>query len=280
MERLSAGWRYGRRSLAIVRKDGVLTALAAIGFALGFVLAAAPLAVAAWAFDAEHEMIGVVGVAVAFLAFHLGLTFSAVAISGAAAEVIDGKNARVTTSVGVAGKRLASILGWSLVGTLVALVLALSQKKGGRAGDLAAGVGKESWSVISFLAVPVIAFEGLGPIATLKRSAALFRQRWGEQVTGTVSISLVFFLLSLPALALLIVGIVLAADENGPTVAAVTLAIVGLVALAAIGLAGRAASATFGAILYRYATTADVPAGIAPGDLQNLGRPAPSGVFP
>jgi hypothetical protein len=71
MERLSAGWRYGRRSLAIVRKDGVLTALAAIGFALGFVLAAAPLAVAAWAFDAEHEMIGVVGVAVAFLAFHL-----------------------------------------------------------------------------------------------------------------------------------------------------------------------------------------------------------------
>jgi hypothetical protein len=60
--------------------------------------------------------------------------------------------------------------------------------------------------------------------------------------------------------------------------AGVALAIVGLVAPAAIGLAGRAASATFGAILYRYATTADTPAAFAPGDLQSLGRPAQLGV--
>jgi Family of unknown function (DUF6159) len=280
MTRLFVGWKCARQSLAIVRKDGALTSLAAIGFALGLVLAAAPLVLAAWGFDADNEVVGWVGVIVAFLAFYIGLTFSAVAIAVAASQVIDGKDAKVAMSVSAAVRRLGPIIGWSVVGTLVAGVLALARKKGGRAGDVAADVGKESWSVVTFLAVPVIAFEGVGPIATLKRSAALFRQRWGEQFTGTVSISLVFFLLSLPALALLITAIALAADQTHPTVVAVALAIVGLVALAAIGLAGRAASATFGAILYRYATTADVPAGVAPGDLQNLGRPAPSGVIP
>ena len=33
------------------------------------------------------------------------------------------------------------------------------------------------------MVVPVLAFEGIGPFAAMKRSASLFRQRWGQQVT-------------------------------------------------------------------------------------------------
>jgi hypothetical protein len=273
MKRLSQGWRYARQSLAIVRKDPALSALAAVGLALGVVLAIGPLAVAAWAFNAENDAIGFVATAVACFAFHIGLTFAGVAIASAAAEVIGGEDAKVTTSLGVASRRLGPILGWSVVGTLAAAGSALARGKGGRGANLLASVGSEAWSLVTFLAVPVIAFEGLSPIATLKRSASLLRERWGQQLIGTVSISLVFFLVSLVPLMLLIAGIAEAA-LYGPSLVGVASAIVGLIALAAVGFLGRAASATFAAVVYRYATTGEVPATIARADLENLARPA------
>jgi hypothetical protein len=273
MKRLSLGWRYARQSLEIVRQDSALTGLAAIGFALGLVLAVVPLAAAAWAFDAERDAIGLVASAVACFAFYAGLTFSGVAIASAAAEVIDGRDAKVTTSLSTASARLRPVLGWAVVGTLVMLGIALARGKGGRGTNMLASVGSEAWSLVTFLAVPVIAFEGLSPIATVKRSASLFRQRWGEQLTGTASIGLLFFLLSLPALMLVIAGVVEAA-LYGPSLLGVAAAVVGLLGLTTIGLLGRAASATFGAVVYEFATTGAVPATIARADLETLARPA------
>src|SRR5262245_164924 len=141
MRRLSLGWRYAKQSLVIVRKDGALTVLAAVGFALGLVLAVAPLAAAAWAFDAENDVLGWVASAAACFAFYIGLTFSGVAIAGAAAEVIVGRDAKVTASIGAAGRRLGPIVGWSVVGTLVSLGLALARGKGGRGANMLASVG-------------------------------------------------------------------------------------------------------------------------------------------
>ena len=51
-----------------------------------------------------------------------------------------------------------------------------------------------AWSLVTFLAVPVIAIEGTGPLETLKRSASIFRQRWGQQITGNIAIGAAVFL--------------------------------------------------------------------------------------
>src|SRR5680860_203108 len=60
------------------------------------------------------------------------------------------------------------------------------------------------WALITFLAVPVIAIEGTGPIETLKRSGSLFKGRWGQQITGNVAIGGAVLLLGvLPAAALI-----------------------------------------------------------------------------
>jgi hypothetical protein len=53
MRRFTVGWRYAKQSLAIVRRNGALTGLAAIGLVLGVGLAAGPVVVAVWAFDAR-----------------------------------------------------------------------------------------------------------------------------------------------------------------------------------------------------------------------------------
>ena len=65
-----------------------------------------------------------------------------------------------------------------------------------------------AWSLVTFLAVPVIAIEGTGPFETLKRSASIFRERWGQQITGNIAIGGAVFLLGmLPAALLIVAGV-------------------------------------------------------------------------
>ena len=58
-----------------------------------------------------------------------------------------------------------------------------------------------AWSAATFFVIPIIAFEGIGPRDTFNRSVSVLRQRWGEGVVGTVSISgVVMLVVLLPAL--------------------------------------------------------------------------------
>ena len=271
--RLSRGWRFAKTSLSIVRRDPALTGLALLGIVLAVVLAAAPLLGAAWALDSERDVVGYVLLAVAFFLAYFAMAFSGVAIALAAAKVLAGEDATVGEAIGGAMGRLGPIVGWAVVGALVNLAFALLRDRAGAAGTILASVGSAAWSLVTFLAVPVIAFEGLGPLATLKRSAGLFRERWGEQLTGNVSINLVFFLLSLPAIALVVLGVVVASGD-GNAALGIVLAVIGAVGLAVVGVIGRAASATFGAVLYSYATTGETLGPFDRADLAGIARPA------
>jgi Family of unknown function (DUF6159) len=209
------------------------------------------------------------------LGLFLGYTvtvFFGVAIVHAAARVLDGEDATVGEAIGFAFTRLGPILGWSVVGAAVSLFFAFLRSRGGAIGNILAGLGGAAWSLVTFLAVPVIAFEGLGPFATLRRSASLFRARWGEQITGSIGIGFVFFLLSLPGLVLAGIGFAVATSQAA--VAGWALAVVGILLVAAVTVVGRAASAAFGAVLYRYAANGVVSEPFAEGDLRSVARPA------
>ena len=256
----------------MVRRDGALVGLALLGIVAAGLLAVVPLGFSIWAFGDDRNALGWVLLLVALFLAYFAIVFFGVALVLAAADVLDGRDATVGAAIGGAMKRLGPIAGWALVGAAVNVAFAVIRDRGGMAGAILAGVGSAAWSLVTFLAVPVIAFEGLGPIATLKRSASLFRQRWGEQLTGNVSINGIFFLLSLPAIGLIVLGIVVGSGDGSTALAAV-LAVVGAIALVAIFVIGRAASATFGAILYRYAATGEAIGPISAGELAGVARP-------
>jgi hypothetical protein len=274
MERLSRGWRFAKTSLSVVRRDPALITLAVLGIVLAGVLAAIPFVGAIWALAEESDVLGYVLLGVAFFLAYFATVFFGVAIALAAADVLDGRDATVGKAIGGAMGRLGPIAGWAVVGALVNLAFALLRDRGGIAGSILASVGSAAWSLVTFLAVPVIAFEGLGPLATLKRSAGLFRERWGEQLTGNVSIGLVFFLLSLPGIGLVILGVAAASGDS--TALGAVLAVLGVILIAVVTVIGRAASATFGAVLYRYAATGEVAGPFAVEDLRGIARPAPA----
>ena len=134
-------------------------------------------------------------------------------------------------------------------------------------------LGGAAWSLITFLAVPVIAFEGPGPLATLKRSASLFKERWAGQVTGNVAIGGIVFLVGvLPAIAAdrrsgCYLWVVRRRRRRARRRAAIV-ARSAIVLLVVAMLIVQAMRGVFGVALYRFAATGEVDAGL------HRGRPA------
>jgi hypothetical protein len=175
----------------------------------------------------------------------------------------------------VSRSRVGAIAGWALVSVVVGAAFAALENVRG-VGPILRALMSTAWSLITFMAVPVIAFEGTGPIATVKRSATLFRSRWAGQVTGNATIGGVVFLVGLlPAMLVGGLGVVLwISDGNGEEVAlgAVLVAIGVVIGVLSILLI-RALSGIFGVALYRYATDGDAAGGFTPDELQSAVRP-------
>ncbi len=104
--------------------------------------------------------------------------------------------------------RLPLILGWALVSATVGLVLRIIEDKSKTIGRLVAGLLGMAWSVVSFLVIPILVIEKQSPIAALKESTSLLKKTWGEQVIGNFNFGFIFLLLNIPAIAIIILGVV------------------------------------------------------------------------
>jgi Family of unknown function (DUF6159) len=163
--------------------------------------------------------------------------------------VLDGRDATIRDGTAVASRNLGAIAGWALVLTTVNLVIQALRERAGILGNLLLGAATVAWGLATFLVVPILGLEGLGPLAALDRSASLFRQKWGEQLVGTASIGVLFALLgTVPALVLGFLGL-----ASGSTAVAIVLIVLAVLIAVAAGVLGSAARAVFAVALYRYA---------------------------
>ena len=109
------------------------------------------------------------------------------------------------------------------------------------------------WSLVTFLVLPVLTFEEVGPVAAMKRSTALFRERWGQQVTGNVVIGGVAGLIVFVGLVVAVGGVSLViAGGTAAIVAGVLLILVGAIVTLGGALFAGATRIVFGVALYRY----------------------------
>jgi hypothetical protein len=162
----------------------------------------------------------------------------------------------------VAAARLPVILGWALVSATVGFALRLIEDRSEKAGRLVSGLLGMGWTAVSFLVIPILVNENKNPIAALKDSTALLKKTWGQQVVSSFSFGLIFFLLALPGVALLVVGILAVAGGSWTGL----IVCGGLAALYWIVLAliQSALHAIFQTALYLYARDGQVPEGFNP----------------
>jgi Family of unknown function (DUF6159) len=187
------------------------------------------------------------------------LTFISIYCSVALAEVLGGRldGKRTTTAQGLsaANSRIGLIAAWSLLACTVGLALRALEERLPLAGRIAAWLFGMAWSLATIFAVPVLAYEGLGPFETVKRSTQIFKRRWGAQIGGSIGIGAASVVVAIPLVLLLFIGI---ATPGGGGTLAVVLAGAGLFAL---GAAVSAMEQIYRVFVYRSAVGMDTSAG-------------------
>jgi hypothetical protein len=271
--RISRGWQLAKKSWAVLRNDRSLMIFPIISVFAGIgalVLIITPGALASAAADGSEVPLVVAGVVAAYVLTFIAIFFQ-VALAGCAARGLDGHDTSVGEGVRLAMGKIGAILGWSALQATVGLVLNAIQNQEGAVGAILGTLLNVAWSVITFFVVPVIALEGLGPIAAIKRSGKVVRERWGEGIVGSAAIGGVIFLIALLPIAVLgVAGF--AALEAAPAAGVVLFTLAGLVLVVAI-LVGSTLNAIFRVALYRFATEGTVAGGFTGPELESAFRP-------
>jgi hypothetical protein len=194
-------------------------------------------------------------------------TYFAVGLAAAANKIFQGGEATVSDGLAVARSRFPEICGWAGLSTAIGLFMALLENQGGFFGQIAARLVGMAWALVTFMAVPVLAIEGTGPLGTLKRSATIFKDKWGQQITGNIAIGGAIALLGvLPAALLIAAGVVLWPTSGA---AAGALILIGAVIMCVALLISKALSGVFGVVLYRYAVDGQAVGGFTQEELES-----------
>lgn len=261
VERFRRSIELTKASIAVLRTDKELLLFPLVSF-LAMVLVtvtfAVPLLVSgAITRTAEGSVdpIAVILGALFYLVSYSVIFFFNTALVGAALIRLDGGDPTLRDGLRIAMSRLPQIIGYAIIAATVGMILRAIAERGGIVGALVAGLAGFAWNIATFLVVPILVVEKVGPVQAIKRSSSLLRGTWGEQLVGNIGISLIFGLLAL-AVGLIGVGIIAVLWTISPA-----LGVIGIVALvlaiAAITLVAAAVSGIFTASLYRYATKGD-----------------------
>jgi len=276
-ERFSRSVELAKASWNVLRSDKELLIFPLVSFLLT-VLVTISFAVPLWATGAlERAADGgfdAVTLVLGFLYYFVTYTviiFCNAALVGGALIRLEGGDPTARDGFRIAFSRLPAILGYAAISATVGVILRAIAERGGIVGAIGAAIVGVAWNLATFLAIPVLVVENVGPIEAVKRSGGLLKRTWGEQVVGNVGISLVFGLL---ALAVILAGGALIAVMASIAVPLAIAAIVLVVILvAAIALVGAAVSGIFTASLYRYVTKGDGGSMFPTATLQQAFRP-------
>jgi len=188
-----------------------------------------------------------------YLAQYTVIFFCNTALVGAAMIRLDGGDPTVSDSFRIASERIGKIVAYAFISATVGMFFRWLSEKG-FLGRIVAGLIGVTWNIATYLVVPVLVVEDVGPIEAIKRSAALLRQSWGEQIAGHVGISVVFGFATLGImLAAVPVMIGIIALKSVVLIVGAVLALI--VILMGMGLLSSALNGIYTAAVYKYATT-------------------------
>lgn len=134
------------------------------------------------------------------------ITFFNVALIAGADRAMRRQRGAVIRGLWVALRRLPQVIAWSIVGTVIELLLHRGSTRYSIISRTLHALIGTSWNMATYLVMPVLAVEGVGPITALHRSADLLSRTWGESLTVMVGFGLVVPVCILISVALMIAG--------------------------------------------------------------------------
>lgn len=265
--RISKSWELVKASWAVLMADKellVFPAMSSVALIIVSIIFIVPMigsgilqsAAEATGSGAATTGASIVSGVLTFLFYLVSYTiiiFSNTALIGAAMIRLKGGDPTVRDGLRIASERLTTILGYALISATVGMILRAIQSNDNIVAKIVAGFLGLAWNIVTFLVIPVLVAENLGPIDAIKRSGSLLRQTWGEQIVGNFTIGAVFGLITLGVI--LLVGVPLfmlaAATESLAVIIVAVMVIILIIAI--ISLFSSAMNGIYQAALYLYA---------------------------
>jgi hypothetical protein len=203
-ERIARSWELVKASWQVLKADKELVIfpfVSGIGVVIVSLAFLVP-SILAGLFDqaTNKDGIPVAGYIVAFafyVVMYTVIIFFNSALVGAAMIRLRGGDPTVSDGFRIAFEHMGAIIGYAVISATVGMILRALRERGGIVGAIVSAIGGIAWNLATFLVVPVLVVEGVGPIEAVKRSAGLLKKTWGEQVVGNLSIGLIFGFLTI-----------------------------------------------------------------------------------
>jgi Family of unknown function (DUF6159) len=267
VSRFARSWQLIQASCDVLRADNALlilpvfSGLATTALAAGFVA----LAMSDGTFSAirETRSLDAFGPLYAwvfcwYVVQYFVVIFFNTALVGAAIALLNGDRPTVTTALKLALSRIGAVLGYAIISATVGVLLQALAERLGLIGRLIEATLGLAWTAATFLVVPILAAEGIGPWQAIERSTTLLRKTWGENLIGNVGISLVASMIS-GAVGLIGVGGGMVFFQLGDPVLGAALLCASITTLLLIVLVAAALSAIYAAAVYHYAVMGTPP---------------------
>lgn len=275
--RIRNSWELVKASAGVLRADKELVLFPVLSAIAMLIVTASFFVPAILAGLIDSVLMGeaqVVGVLVAFLFYlvqYFVVFFTNSALVGAALIRLRGGDPTVGDGLRIALRHSGAILGYALISATVGMILRWLSEKAGTIGRIVIGLVGLAWNIATYLVVPVLVMEDVGPVEGIKRSVELLKRTWGEQIVGDVSIGLIFGLLSLFEIVLGIPLILLAVNLESVALI-VGVIVVETVIMLFLGLMNSTLSGIYTAAVYQYAVTGETGGYLSPEMVQGAFR--------
>jgi hypothetical protein len=191
-------------------------------------------------------------------------TYCNVAVSVMADHRLRGYGSTVADGMSVATAKLDRILSWTFVSIVVGLLLQVVAERLRAAGTLVSNLLGLGWNLATMFVIPVIALEDLPVKESIRRSASIFKSKWGESVVAQGTVRLVVTFAALLAAPIVVVSALVSTP----------LAIANAVILfGGLWLISSALDAVVDVALYRYALDGTVLGAFNAEDLDGTFQP-------
>jgi Family of unknown function (DUF6159) len=207
-------------------------------------------------------ILGIVG----YLVITYVVVFFNAALVYAADKRMRDEPVTIGEAIHAAGARAHVLLPWAVLSASVSLALRAIEERSPTIGRLIGSFIGLAWSLVTFLVLPILVIEQVGPIQAVKRSAELFKRTWGENMIASGGIGIVAMIATVvglvPSLLLYALG--------GPAI--VLAIIIGITWVITVQLVAATLTGILQTALYRFATDGDAP-GFDTDKLRDVFRP-------
>jgi MFS family permease len=256
--RMRNSWALIKASAAVLRADKeliVFPIVSAIGVLIVTASFALPMLMAGFfdsLFDGQAQVLGFIVGFLFYIVQYFVIIFANSALVGAAMIRLRGGDPTVGDGVRIAMQHIGPILGYALVSATVGMILRWLSERGKIVGKIVSSIAGMAWNLATYLVVPVLVIEDVGPLEAVKRSATLLKKTWGEQIVGNFGIGAIFGLLFFVLILLAVPVFVLVAMTESIALI-VLVGLVFVLALVFLGLINSTLNGIYIAAVYRYA---------------------------